>query len=892
MQVSNFSQSISHVFYGCDSVTMNMAFCQSLMYHVVEIEAEDCLRVLSSVASQRSFTILREMESRKVDGTCEWIFGHQVYQLWLTSPASMLWVTGGPGKGKTTLATSVYEELRRSTKIYDTVVIHYFFSKDDTAHNTPTTVLKTLLRQLLERESALYRHIIPHFRVMRQYSFNEYSFDLLWLILIDMVDDPILPHVQCIIDGIDECDEGTVRLLLTKFLSLLPEPDEKGEVSGNGIQIILTSRVFPPFLSELLVYFPRIDLDADASQAVSNDISHFIKSKVHEISVSGQYSMVLSDWLESEFENRAEGTYLWLGTFGHGLRNIESADLRQVLEIIPPDLELIYAQLVMKIDQDCHRIAAMIIRWVAMSWRPLSLQEMSVVLSIGPGVHSNQGAVTKDELFRFCGHILKIENGCVHLIHSSARSYFLRPLPDSNPVLEYFRIKSHEAAASEIYHYCSDYLAWCSKSTNDFDRIGAPDTLKHQSTFSLYSYATHYYSEYTKTLATTRPVNTPLSSSQYEGSTLLATEKTALSNAKTEVDFDIETKVPNEMVQHEDLQSVISVDDDIHSTSSVARSFEQKMAEEHIALLLAERKELKTLHEEALTKMNQEKFVENYRRLLKQYYIDLLRGASGNLEKAAVTVLRSRWARIRIARRIVDIIQPSNQEAKLEIEASPQQPEIQLMLLERWIAANQGFATMMGPDAGFLENKESEDHDENDFLEFRQGAENLGHTSTRAHQFPGSSRNVKMQDKEPEVERGYDDEGSEDDDSEDETHLASPTAEESVEFPRISEVRRLLIDGPSFAALHINLQIFLLPASYAPLTRALMTIPSDRIRFTHSYEPTFLDRAKTFIENYTSNDWDWWPLKNPRSVTPPDHIWIEWRCVSASDDMFLRWDLW
>ena len=52
----------------------------------------------------------------RVDGTCAWIKGHRLYRSWLYSPTQLLWLSGGPGKGKTALSIFLAEELEQTAK--------------------------------------------------------------------------------------------------------------------------------------------------------------------------------------------------------------------------------------------------------------------------------------------------------------------------------------------------------------------------------------------------------------------------------------------------------------------------------------------------------------------------------------------------------------------------------------------------------------------------------------------------------------------------------------------------------------------------------------------------------------------------------------------------------
>lgn len=58
----------------------------------------------------------------RVAGTCEWITHNKSYRTWLNSDGNggtpcLLWISGGPGKGKTMLSVFLTEELERHSAL-------------------------------------------------------------------------------------------------------------------------------------------------------------------------------------------------------------------------------------------------------------------------------------------------------------------------------------------------------------------------------------------------------------------------------------------------------------------------------------------------------------------------------------------------------------------------------------------------------------------------------------------------------------------------------------------------------------------------------------------------------------------------------------------------------
>jgi hypothetical protein len=101
-----------------------------------------------------------------------------------------------------------------------------------------------------------------------------------------------------------------------------------------------------------------------------------------------------------------------------------------------------------------------------------------------------------------------------------------------------------------------------------------------------------------------------------------------------------------------DIMSIVSDRDEIGSRFAVKRTPQEIVAEEYLGILLAQNEALEPLFEKAFARIEKHRFVENLRRLLKRYYLDLSRHAENNLERATIHLLRTRWSRRRIAQRL------------------------------------------------------------------------------------------------------------------------------------------------------------------------------------------------------------------------------------------------
>lgn len=100
----------------------------------------------------------KDKNPERVDGTCEWLLNHPLFQKWDEKDSQMhwLWVTANPGCGKSVLAR--YLVTRLSTHCY-------FFFKDDSEKNRSAShALCALLHQLISNRRSTARHAIAAYK--------------------------------------------------------------------------------------------------------------------------------------------------------------------------------------------------------------------------------------------------------------------------------------------------------------------------------------------------------------------------------------------------------------------------------------------------------------------------------------------------------------------------------------------------------------------------------------------------------------------------------------------------------------------------------------------------------------------------------------------------------
>jgi ankyrin repeat protein len=385
------------------------------------------------------------------------------------------------------------EELDKITaQSQDAMLAYFFFDNKDNKRNTAASMLRGLIFQLIQQRSTLLEHILPVFKIQKETLFSNSSFESLWRIFESMVRDLSIDSVFCVLDGIDECDENSLEMLTKKLRGFFSE-------SPTALKLIAVSRKLPDCIPRAMSGFPCVRLDHDSDREVNSDLQRFITVKVTELAAERSYSNDLRAAVQSALLERANGTFLWVGFVIGELRKMAPAEVEDSLTRLPIGLKGMYERMLLQIREDRRDIAALILRWVTMAVRPLTLTELSAATGVRPVANLGIDDVMRDHI-RFCGYFLTITGNDVGLVHQSAKDYLLRKDPDPNPLLEFFRVKE-EATNSEIAHTCVTYLcggALANGSVQLVETYNKAVDKSHLQAFPLLSYAVFHWPEHVR----------------------------------------------------------------------------------------------------------------------------------------------------------------------------------------------------------------------------------------------------------------------------------------------------------------------------------------------------------------------------------------------------------
>ncbi|CAG8176104.1 unnamed protein product [Penicillium salamii] len=376
-----------------------------------------CLRHLRCPDSRAVKSRLKESKDKLLPESFEWILRDEKYETWRDGDeVCLLWIKGGAGKGKTMIAIGLVEALHRFCNDKSSAVTYFFCQNSDSELNTLEGMMKGLILQLIHQQPALKECIRSRWNAEKN-SFDENltSWRALWYILLEMIDQCDSSKVYLVLDALDECHDGD----MDEFLKALVR---NGLHSPARIKWLLTSRPLDSAERALLAGHEQIQLSLELeSDRLSSAVKAYITHKVNELGHQQGYERPLKENLESQLQERSEGTFLWVSLVCKMLENVCPEESLAAIQNIPHGLQPLYGQVFRQLGsgraqevQMCMRL----LKAMMLAYRALTMEELATIAALVDGKD-----VSLRSLIIRCASFLRFRGQIVEFVHQSARDY-------------------------------------------------------------------------------------------------------------------------------------------------------------------------------------------------------------------------------------------------------------------------------------------------------------------------------------------------------------------------------------------------------------------------------------------------------------------------------------
>lgn len=164
------------------------------------------------------------------------------------------------------------KHLQQICKKKNDILAFFFCNYRNSERNSAATILRALIYQIIKQRPRLSSLAVEALCGTRTKHTLE-SRDALWLLFIDIINDPRVKGLICAIDGLDECDEDSATWLAGKLTSVAAER----KANDNKVKILVASRSVLGLEKSV-----KLDLDQETLNT-DGDLSLFIKARLHEL---------------------------------------------------------------------------------------------------------------------------------------------------------------------------------------------------------------------------------------------------------------------------------------------------------------------------------------------------------------------------------------------------------------------------------------------------------------------------------------------------------------------------------------------------------------------------------------------------------------------------------
>ncbi|KAI0098876.1 hypothetical protein GGR51DRAFT_565282 [Nemania sp. FL0031] len=343
---------------------------------------------------------------------------------WEKSP-NTLWVSAGPGRGKTMLLTGIARQLsiNASENPGKWFLSYHFCSQEGPELDTPAAILKSLIWMILRQQPGLASHLErSRWLTNRAFFDDPNDFAALSGIFHDIIQDKKLVETYLLVDAIDECftdgDNPGFKDLMRLVATSMASPKIKWLIST-----CTTSEIEPSLMQDGGCFHLDLDLNYHPLSAALE--RHFI-SNISKLVIEKGYRENLKKDIVNEMQARPCCGFLWAEIVCRALQAEVSWDALDVPNEIPDNIEQLYAFLnerIGKLSRGDPFFCREVLNTMAIALQPLHVSELAAILDL------RVGQIPVDTMILRCWAFLEARDGIVSFIHASAKDYLHSTLP-------------------------------------------------------------------------------------------------------------------------------------------------------------------------------------------------------------------------------------------------------------------------------------------------------------------------------------------------------------------------------------------------------------------------------------------------------------------------------
>ena len=430
--------------------------------------------ILDWLAPTSSLHKHRDLQVRRAEGTGRWFLEHRDFLDWTDEASASYDVlcVGGPGAGKSVLASHVVDFLRTKYKDQDVAIAYYYYDYSEQQNQHPSAFASSLLRQLISPGENVPSTVAEFYQRTRNAVKDQTWFHDLLKLMRRVVST--FRRSFIIVDALDEADIHTQRSGFFEVIGAIRP------LSGSRVKVLATTR---PHVFSLLNKFQdpvTIEILADPE-----DLRRYLTQTIKEHPESEELmDTELREHVLDMLTKNANGLFLLpalqLKTI---LDQITKADVKRTLLHLSTDLRHAFQSTIQRISNLSiarRDLAGRTLMWLSHAQRPLYVSELQHAMAI----RLEDDDLDTDNI----PSLRTLVDCCCGLVEVESESFIIRLVHHS--LEEYLRENDHglfRQANLTIVTICIKYMML--ESLKDLPHKTRSDFVQVLKDFALLEYA-------------------------------------------------------------------------------------------------------------------------------------------------------------------------------------------------------------------------------------------------------------------------------------------------------------------------------------------------------------------------------------------------------------------
>ncbi|KAJ6182853.1 hypothetical protein N7485_001495 [Penicillium canescens] len=354
-------------------------------------------RALEPVFS--SGRVFSSINDNRIPGSGSWI--EDRIRSWWQSPQPLLWIHGGPGVGKTYLASKIISDLATADPSARSapIIASFFFKNNNVDLRSFNKALRTLAWQLVVQQSRFAVHAEDF--CLKEDPANSY---VVWrkLLLEYFVESPPDAGTCFIIDGIDEADPEEQEILFNLLESTYATGDQMSPTSPIRVVLLGRDSVRSILDEHCLGWIPEIEITNTQNK---DDLHRYVSQKLQKTKLFRGYPDFL-DEVVRDICGQAEGLWEWANLVTQSILRCRTKEqIRKVVRTMPRGISAMLHAELQRLARELSASDAMstelsdgeestgnamtqiqqlnvLLSLVAMAQKPLTVDQLDLILEV------------------------------------------------------------------------------------------------------------------------------------------------------------------------------------------------------------------------------------------------------------------------------------------------------------------------------------------------------------------------------------------------------------------------------------------------------------------------------------------------------------------------------